>query len=202
LGDTFHPLFDCEDLFMENRVVVAVIGLDQPGVVACVSQVFTKLGCNIEEMTQTALQQQFAGIYIVDKPSELSNDALQAELTAATSAKHLRLTVVARDYEQPKSGEREPAEPFVISVYGQDRNDIVGTFSRIFGAQGINIDSLRAFSLGKDESMQVFEVSIPESIDTRSLHKVLLERAKGMQLHLTMQHRAIFEAVHRVAIDQ
>jgi glycine cleavage system transcriptional repressor len=50
--------------------------------------------------------------------------------------------------------------------------------------------------------MQVFEVSIPESIDTRSLHKVLLERAKGMQLHLTMQHRAIFEAVHRVAIDQ
>ena len=51
---------------MENRVVVAVIGLDQPGVVACVSQVLTKLGCNIEEMTQTALQQQFAGIYIVD----------------------------------------------------------------------------------------------------------------------------------------
>ena len=50
--------------------------------------------------------------------------------------------------------------------------------------------------------MQVFEVSIPVSIDTRSLHKVLLERAKSMQLHLTMQHRAIFEAVHRVAIDQ
>ncbi len=189
-------------IYMQNRVVVAVIGLDQPGVVACVSQVFTKLGCNIEEMTQSALQQQFAGIYIVDKPETLSNEALQEELSKATAAKRLRLTVVARDYEQPKAKQTEEVEPFVISVYGQDRNDIVGTFARIFGAQGINIDSLRAFSLGSDESMQVFEVSIPVSVDTRSLHKVMLERAKSMQLHLTMQHRAIFEAVHRVAIDQ
>jgi glycine cleavage system transcriptional repressor len=188
--------------FMENRVVVAVIGLDQPGVVACVSQVFTKLGCNIREMTQTALQNQFAGIYIVNKPAELTNEALQEELSKATAAKRLRLTVVARDYEQAKAGQSEEAEPFVISVYGEDRNDIVGTFARIFGAQSINIDSLRAFALGENESMQVFEVSIPVSIDTRSLHKVLLERAKAMQLHLTMQHRAIFEAVHRVAIDQ
>ena len=187
---------------MENRVVVAVIGLDQPGVVACVSQVFTKLGCNIQEMTQTALQNQFAGIYIVNKPSELSNEALQDELTKATAAKKLLLTIVARDYEQAKAGQGEETEPFVISVYGEDRNDIVGTFARIFGAQNINIDSLRAFALGGNESMQVFEVSIPVSIDTRSLHKVLLERAKEMQLHLTMQHRAIFEAVHRVAIDQ
>ena len=36
-----------------HEVVVAVIGLDQPGVIACVSSVITRLGCNIREMTQS-----------------------------------------------------------------------------------------------------------------------------------------------------
>lgn len=54
-----------------HEVVVAVIGLDQPGVIACVSSVITRLGCNIREMTQSTLHEQFAGIYLVDKPQEL-----------------------------------------------------------------------------------------------------------------------------------
>ena len=48
--------------------------------------------------------------------------------------------------------------------------------------------------------MQVFEVSIPTDLDTRSLHRVLLERAKSLGLSLTMQHRDICEAVHRVTV--
>ena len=43
-----------------NIVVVAVIGMDQPGVIACVSSVMTRLGCNIVEMTQSTLRDQFA----------------------------------------------------------------------------------------------------------------------------------------------
>lgn len=109
------------------------------------------------------------------------------------------MTIVTRDYEEP-SGEPVPSEPFVISVYGPDRNDIVATFSHIFGAQQINISSMRAFPIGEGSSMQVFEVSIPTDLDTRSLHRVLLERAKSLGLSLTMQHRDIFEAVHRVTV--
>ena len=37
-----------------------------------------------------------------------------------------------------------------------------------------------------------------QAYNTRSLHRVMLERAKAMNLNLTMQHRAIFEAVHRI----
>lgn len=40
-----------------HEVVVAVIGLDQPGVIACVSSVITRLGCNIREMTQSTLHE-------------------------------------------------------------------------------------------------------------------------------------------------
>ncbi len=182
-----------------NNAVVAVIGLDQPGVIACVSSVMTRLGCNIEEMTQSTLHQQFAGIYLINKPVELTNETLNSEIERAVNAKKMKLTIVTRDYEEPQDTGLE-VEPFVISVYGPDRNDIVGTFAHMFGEQKINIEALRAFPIGDGTSMQVFEVSIPTDLDTRSLHRVMLERAKAMDLHLTMQHRDIFEAVHRVNI--
>ncbi len=182
-----------------NIVVVAVIGLDQPGVIACVSAVLTRLGCNIKEMTQSTLANQFAGIYLVEKPVTLTNDALNAELEKAVAAKRMRLSIVTRDFEEPPAGTAK-SEPFVISVYGPDRNDIVGTFAHIFGEHRINIEALRAFPVGDNASMQVFEVSIPDGLDTRSLHRVMQERAKSMGLTLTMQHRDIFEAIHRVEI--
>ncbi len=182
-----------------NNAVVAVIGLDQPGIVGCVSSVLTELGCNIEEMNQSTLHQQFAGIYLVNKPSTLDNDALTAALNKGANAKRLHVTITTRDFEEPLAPNCE-TEQFVISVNGTDRNDIIATFANIFGAQGINIDALRAFRVGEDASMQVFEVSIPVDLDTRTLHRVLLDRAKSMGLSLTMQHRAIFEAVHRIAV--
>lgn len=182
-----------------NNVVVAVIGLDQPGIIACVSSVMTRLGCNIEEMTQSTLHNQFAGIYLVNKPADLTNEALNEAIEKAVSAKRMKLTIVTRDFEEPGDAVAE-AEPFVVSVYGPDRNDIVSTFSHMFGEQRINIEALRAFPIGEGSSMQVFEVSVPTELDTRSLHRVMLERAKAMGLNLTMQHRAIFEAVHRVNI--
>ena len=182
-----------------HEVVVAVIGLDQPGVIACVSAVITRLGCNIREMTQSTLHDQFAGIYLVDKPDTVSNEMLNTEIEKAVALKKMRLTIVTRDYEEPTNAPLA-SEPFVISVYGPDRNDIVSTFSHIFGEQQINISSMRAFPIGEGSSMQVFEVTIPVDLDTRSLHRVLLERAKSLGVSLTMQHRDIFEAVHRVAV--
>ena len=117
-----------------HEVVVAVIGLDQPGVIACVSSVITRLGCNIREMTQSTLHDQFAGIYLVDKPEEVTNETLNSEIEKAVALKKMRLTIVTRDYEEPTQAPI-PSEPFVISVYGPDRNDIVGTFAHIFGEQ-------------------------------------------------------------------
>ena len=141
-----------------HEVIVAAIGPDQPGVIACVSAVITRLGCNIREMTQSTLHDQFAGIYLVDKPDSVSNEFLNAEIEKAVEHK------------------------------------------KIFGEQRINIAAMRAFPIGEGASMQAFEVMIPSDLDTRSLHRLLLERAKGMGLSLTMQHRDIFEAVHRITM--
>lgn len=52
----------------KESIVVAVIGCDQPGVIAAATNTLTRLGCNVEEMTQSILRHQFASIFLVNKP--------------------------------------------------------------------------------------------------------------------------------------
>lgn len=182
-----------------NRVIVAVIGQDSPGVVYTVSRALSELGCNIEEMSQTTLLGQFASIFLVAKPLALANAALDQALAAAIAARGLSLSLVIRDY-QASAPAPVASEPFVIAVDGTDRNDIITSFSGIFAEQGINIDQLRAIKPDgeRQKALLVFEVSIPVNIDRRALQRTLADRAASLGLAMSMQHRDIFEAVHRV----
>ncbi|MCI5850017.1 MAG: ACT domain-containing protein [Sutterellaceae bacterium] len=182
-----------------NSALVALIGLDQPGIVATVASAFTRLGCNIEEMTQSILHGQFSSIFLVNKPEGLANEALEKEVGGALKAKRFRLTLVIRDFEALPE-ELPSSQPFVVSIWGRDANDIVATFSRIMSEQRVNIRDLRAKPLGKGESVQIFEVDVPDTVDTRALHRVMSERAKSMGLTLTMQHHRIFDAMHSVEL--
>ena len=182
----------------ENSALVAVIGLDQPGIVAAVSLALTKLGCNIEEMTQSILHDQFSGIYLVNKPEGLSNAGMEEAIREALSRRRFHLSLVIRDYEELPRGVVPESDPYVITIWGKDSNDIVSTFSKIMSEQRINIHDLRAKPLGGGESVQIFEVLVPKSVDCRAFHRVMNERARSMGLTLTMQHRRIFDAMHRV----
>ena len=184
----------------ENSALVAVIGLDQPGIVASVSSALTRLNCNIEEMTQSTLHDQFSGIYLVNKPDGLTNEQMKQEIEKGLERRRFRLSLVIRDYEQLPRENAPESDPFVVTIWGKDGNDIVSTFSRMMSEQRININDLRAKPLGNGESVQIFEVAVPKSVDVRALHRVMSDRAAAMGLTLTMQHRRIFDAMHHVDI--
>ncbi|MCG5031718.1 ACT domain-containing protein [Mesosutterella sp. OilRF-GAM-744-9] len=184
----------------ENSALVAVIGLDQPGIVASVSSALTRLNCNIEEMTQSTLHDQFSGIYLVNKPDGLTNEQMKQEIEKGLERRRFRLSLVIRDYEQLPRESVPESDPFVVTIWGKDGNDIVSTFSRMMSEQRINIHDLRAKPLGNGESVQIFEVAVPKSVDVRALHRVMSDRATAMGLTLTMQHRRIFDAMHHVDI--
>lgn len=185
----------------DNSALVAVIGLDQPGIVAAVSTALTRLDCNIEEMTQSTLHDQFSGIYLVNKPAGLSNAEMEQKITEALSHKRFHLSIVIRDYEELPRELVPESDPFVISIWGRDGNNIVSTFSKMMSEQKINIHDLRAKPLGNGESVQIFEVAVPKDVDFRAFHRVMSERARAMGLTLTMQHRRIFDAMHRIDIQ-
>lgn len=181
--------------------VVSAVGVDEPGVVAALCQALTKAHCNISDMTQSNLRGQFASLFIVEKPADLQNADLQDLLCQALRDASLPVTAQVLDYAQAPTGVKpEKTEPFVISIYGCDRNDIVGTFATLFGQEKINIEDLRALQPKTGDFMIVYEVLIPTTTDIGALHKKLISRAKAMGLNLTLQHRDIFEAIHRVQV--
>jgi len=181
--------------------VVSALGTDQPGVVAALCQALTQSDCNISEMTQSNLHNQFASLFIIEKPTTLENAVLQERL--CRTLRDANLNVEARVWSPgtpDKEAKPTATEPFVVSVYGADRNDIVGTFASLFAAERINIEDLRALQPETGEFMIVYEVLIPVESDVAAIHARLIAKAKSMGLTLTLQHRDIFEAIHRVQV--
>lgn len=185
---------------MSKKTVLAAVGADQPGVVATLCSVLTETSCNIAQMTQSNLSHQFASLFIIEKPEALPNATLQEKLQRACHEAGLKITVNVYDMNESQKDSTQAAEPFVISIFGGDRNDIIGTFAKIFGNHNINIEDLRALQAGHSDFMTVYEVLIPVSTDIKALHKTLIAQAQSMGLQLTLQHRNIFEAIHRVQI--
>lgn len=48
------------------RAIVSVIGKDKPGIIAAVSTALFELGINIEDISQTVMQEYFTMIMLVD----------------------------------------------------------------------------------------------------------------------------------------
>lgn len=182
-----------------SKIVVSVIGLDSPGVVYTVSSTLSTLECNIEEVSQTILKNQFAAIFVANKPASLDNEIIHTSLSDAIEKRGMHLSVTIRDFEQGDDRTAIESEPFVVTVDGEDRFEIISAFSKIFADQQVNIENLKAL-MPEDErrALLVFEIALPMEIDRNALRRTLKDKARTLGLQLSMQHRDIFEALHRV----
>lgn len=86
-----------------------------------------------------------------------------------------------------------------MTVDGEDRFEIIAAFSKIFADQKVNIENLKALMPEEEKrALLVFEISLPMEIDRNALRRTLKDKARTLGLQLSMQHRDIFEALHRV----
>jgi glycine cleavage system transcriptional repressor len=64
-----------------------------------------------------------------------------------------------------------------------------------------NITNLQAVFKGGDDpgdNIMIYEVDVPPQIDQQSLYRELKKRATELKLEIDIQHRNIFEAIHRI----
>jgi glycine cleavage system transcriptional repressor len=94
-----------------------------------------------------------------------------------------------------------PSEPFVITTVGPDRPGLVAGIAGLLARYGANITNLKAVSRGArtgPEYVTFYEVDIPAGIDRQGFRAELRARAGELGLDVNLQHREIFEQVHRV----
>lgn len=183
-----------------NKYTTLFLGTDCPGVVASITNLFGEANCNIEAMSQTMLCGEFAAIFVVGAPSDLTLDALRNFLVEGLERAKVDLSVLVRPATGSQWGEDLVCQPFVVTVDGPDRPGLIGAMSRVFARHGVNIENMRAI-LGErshGEALFVFEIMVPDNVDIGRVRRELVCEAQNLGLRVSVQHRDIFEAVHRV----
>ncbi|MGO8942762.1 MAG: glycine cleavage system protein R [Syntrophobacteraceae bacterium] len=182
-----------------KKIIISVLGHDRPGIIAAVSQVLFRNGCNIEDVSQSILQTEFAGVFIASYPEALNTDELRGRLREALDP--MRLSVLLCEVDHTGVWETPPSEPFVITTMGPDRPGLVAGITELLARFGVNISNLKAVFRGGDNphrNTMIYEVDIPLEVDQNLFREALYERGRQLGLDVSHQHREIFEAIHRV----
>ncbi len=186
-----------------NHIAISVIGHDCPGIVYAISSALAKEKCNIDELSQTLLRGQFASIFIVSAPDNVTAEDVQRVVSLELEARGMDLTVSSRTFDESSAfSNEEGTEPFVVTVNGSDQPELIAMISGIFAEQKVNIENLRAIRVDShsDECVLVFEIALPLSINRNAFRQMLQAKARMAGISLSIQHQDIFEAIHRVPI--
>ena len=182
-----------------KKILVGVLGHDRPGIIAAVAHVLFVHGCNIEDVSQTILQTEFSGTFIAAVPDALGLKDLAARLRETLDP--LGLSVLLRRMEPAGVWTQPPSEPFVITTLGPDRLGLVAGITSLLAGFGINITNLKAVFRGGDNpshNTMIYEVDIPAALDQNTFREALYKRGEELGLDVSLQHREVFEAIHRV----
>jgi glycine cleavage system transcriptional repressor len=183
-----------------TKAILSILGRDRPGIVAAVSRALFQQNCNIENVSQAMLQAEFAGIFIVSMPAGISAENLHHNLRSALSPLGLHVhTKPCETGEDPNAA--GPCEPFVITTRGPDRKGLVADISEVIARHGVNITNLQAVFKGGDapgDNIMIYEVDVPTIVDHQALARDLRAKADSLELEINIQHRNIFETLHRI----
>lgn len=183
-----------------DKAIIAILGHDRPGIVAAVSKILFARDCNIENVSQTTLQFIFAGIFIISMPADLSEESLRQTLSAALAP--LGLDVHITLFEAMTTSVSPPqSESYIVTTKGPDRKGLVAGISEVIARFEGNITNLQAVFKGGDDpgdNIMIYEVDVPPQTDQQALYQELKKRAQELALDIDIQHRNIFEAIHRI----
>jgi glycine cleavage system transcriptional repressor len=183
-----------------QKMIVSVLGEDRPGIIAAVTKVMFEHDFNIEDVSQTILQNQFSGIFIATSPRSVSPDDLRQVFETKTVGFDLHFHV--RDMGSADvTWTTCDCEPFIITTRGPDRKGLVANVTALLTAHNVNVTQLRAVFRGGDDpgrNVMIYEVDIPLDVDLQALRRTLRDKGLELNLQISIQHKNIFEAINRI----
>ena len=174
---------------MAHRWIVTALGKDRPGIVAGVTEVLYRLGCNLEDSAMTRLEGEFAIMLIFFSPPRVTPEALRRAFDPL--GRRLRLAVHLKPLTSGETrSPRKRGRPFLISVYGADRSGIVFQISEALARNRINITDVHTHrSTGKGPSLYLLllEVELPLRAAPAGLEQRLKRIAKRLGVEVSLR---------------
>ncbi|MTI64495.1 ACT domain-containing protein [Methylophaga sp.] len=185
-----------------NKVLISVLGSDQPGIMAKVATVIKQHNGNIENLSQTLLDNAFGALLLVSLAEDDSAEKLQQSLQEQSQGMNLYIRVHPWQAEASDwySNKRE-TQPYIVTAIGPDRQGLVAEIAGELFKHGVNITNIQAiFKGGKNpmDNLMVFEVDVPRATVMNDLRDALDAIAARLNLEISVQHRKIFESVSNI----
>jgi glycine cleavage system transcriptional repressor len=161
-----------------------------------VAQRLHELDCDIVEVSQTILEGAFAALFIAGLPERLTVEALRDALTTHMAWQGLGCFI--REHEAG-AGAAQQSDPFVVTLDGPDSKGLVSGITGVMSGCGVNIENLKAIKRqNTGNALIMFEISVPHSVNNAEFRTALEHKAAELGVRVSLQHRDIFEAIHRV----
>jgi glycine cleavage system transcriptional repressor len=170
-------------------VVLTAVGRDRPGIVAAISEVFWRAGCNVEDASMTLLRGEFAVLLIARRAQGLSTEALAAELRALEERTDLQITLKELS-EQESAPQAATGRPYVVHVYGADREGILYRITSLLAGQGINITDVNTRVLTTSSPpvwVMMVEIELPADQEEASLQAALAAAARELGVDVSLR---------------
>lgn len=172
-----------------KRILITVSGRDKPGIIAKVTGFLYARGCNLEDVSMTLLEGQFAMMMTVCVPSRASLERVLEALGMLESAPWAMDFHVTCLKGKAQRGKKHVTGclPYVITAFGKDRTGIVYSVSRALAGLRINITDLDSRILGagsRTTYAMILEVDVPKKMAPSGLKTVLARVARKLKIEI------------------
>lgn len=171
--------------------MLTVFGKDRPGIIASVSGILFRYGCNLEDVSMTVLEGELAMIMVAGFEKS-SGKKIEAALRRALEQK-MNFICHWRELSHGLSrGEKHlrNSETYLVTCAGKDRTGIVYQVSRLMSKYGLNICDLNCKILGygtKSIYTMLLEVDIPRAFSISKLERELRRLQRTLRISIQLK---------------
>jgi glycine cleavage system transcriptional repressor len=184
--------------FLQRTVVITGAGRDQVGIVAQLTGVLYKLGCNLLDSSMTLLRGEFAIILMTTLGEQVTLEQLRVELEAVQDALNFHLQIRELSEDQLKMTAGMDDKVCIISVYGADKPGIVSGITNKLAELGANITDVETTRTSQDPGassvfIMILEAGLPEGVQTDFVRTELKKSAIELGVDVTVQELEVVD---------
>ena len=175
-----------------KKILITISGKDKPGIIAKVSGVLFARGCNLEDISMTLLEGQFAMMMTACLPPSLAMARVAEGLKLLGAAPWSMDCYVAELKGKTPHGEKhaQGSLPYMVTAFGRDRTGIVYEVSRALAGLRVNITDLDSRILGKGVKTtyaMLLEVDVPGERILAKLKALLAKVSKKLKIEIQIK---------------
>lgn len=171
------------------HAALTVVGSDQPGIISRLTSIFHRHGANLEDITMTILEGQFAMILLASYKNPQARQKILSDLQKGSRV--MNLSINWRDIKgKLKRGEShlKKSYSYLITAVGNDKTGIIHEISESLYRSGANITDLRSRLIGekgKPIYSVLMETDIPKSVSLIKLRKIVTKLTKSLDIEIS-----------------